>query len=67
MALSEDERETIADIQSKVDDTHTKVTTLFERSVQQEKRMDRSDRRAGFIAGIIGTLIAGVATLVRGD
>ncbi len=67
MALSVDERETIHDIKVKVDDTHTKVTTLFERSVQQEKRMDRSDRRAGVISGVIAAFIAGVGAFIRGD
>ncbi len=67
MALSAEEQKKIDGISTKVDETHTMVTTLHERSVQQENRMNRSDRRAGYIAGVVGTLIAGIATLVRGD
>ena len=54
-------------IDGKVDKTHTMVTTLHERSVQHEKRMDRSDRRAGFIGAITGAVAGFLRSFVAGD
>lgn len=67
MALEEHWRQTLTDMKSKVDETHTSVTTLVERSAQQEKRMNRSDRRAGLIAGVVGTAIASIGAFFRGN
>jgi hypothetical protein len=60
MALSNGDRK-------KIDTIGSNVATLLERSVQHEKRMDRSDRRAGVIAGAVAAVIAGVGAFLRGD